>query len=203
MDGVKVRVAMHCPQARGPAGKRAGLPARLRRMCVALALPALVLALGVADTASAASPQVLRVGTYNGIPGQFTSIQAAVNAAHQGDWILVAPGDYHEQGVSGADEPAGVLITTPWIHLRGMNRNRVIVDGTKPGAPACSRRAQDQQFTNNGRDGVEPYKVDGVSIQHLTVCNYLTGSSGGEGNEIWWNGGDGSGTIGMGPWWGS
>ena len=146
---------------------------------------------------------MLRVGAYKGIRGQYNSIQAAVNASKPGDWILVAPGDYHEQGVSGADEPAGVLIRTPWIHLRGMDRNRVIVDGTKPGAPACSGRAQDQQFTKDGRDGVEPYKADGVYIQNLTVCNYLTGASGGEGNEIWWNGGDGSGKIGMGPWWGS
>src|SRR5437899_1478410 len=37
----------------------------------------------------------------------------------------------------------------------------------------------------------------------LSVCNYLTGPNGGEGNEIWWNGGDGSGKIGMGPWWGN
>src|SRR5947209_9697018 len=152
---------------------------------------------------AAPAPRVLRVGTYRGIRGQYSSIQAAVSAAKPGDWILVAPGDYHEQGVSGADEPAGVLIRTPWIHLRGMDRNRVIVDGTKPGAPACSGRAQDQQFTKDGRDGVEPYKADGVYIQNLTVCNYLTGASGGEGNEIWGNGGDGSGKIGMGPWWGS
>ena len=37
---------------------------------------------------------VLRVGSYHGIPGQYTSIQAAVNAAKPGDWILIGPGDY-------------------------------------------------------------------------------------------------------------
>src|SRR5438270_10110508 len=109
--------------------------------------------------------RVLRVGAYKGIRGQYNSIQAAVNASKPGDWILVAPGDYHEQGVPGADEPAGVLIRTPWIHLRGMNRNRVIVDGTKPGAPACSGRAQDQLFTKDGRDGVEPVQGDGGYVQ--------------------------------------
>src|SRR5580658_10235724 len=41
-------------------------------------------------------PQVLRVGTWHGIPGQYTTVQAAVDAAHAGDWVLVAPGDYHE-----------------------------------------------------------------------------------------------------------
>ncbi len=32
-------------------------------------------------------------------------------------------------------------------------------------------------------------------VQNLTVCNYLAGS-GNAGNEIWWNGGDGSGQVG-------
>ena len=34
------------------------------------------------------------MGTYKGIAGQYKSIQAAVNAAKPGDWILVGPGDY-------------------------------------------------------------------------------------------------------------
>ena len=84
--------------------------------------------------APAASARVLRVGTYNGITGQYATIQAAVNAAKPGDWILVGPGDYKEQGYAGETEPAGVLITTANLHLRGMNRNTVVVDGTKPGA---------------------------------------------------------------------
>ena len=46
--------------------------------------------------ASAASAKVLRVGTFKGIAGTFTSIQAAVDKAKPGDWILVGPGDYKE-----------------------------------------------------------------------------------------------------------
>jgi hypothetical protein len=84
-----------------------------------------------------------------------------------------------------------------------MNRNTVIVDGTKPGAAPCSGRAEDQQVTDKGRNGLEAFKADGVYFQNLTACNFLTSKDGGEGNEIWWNGGDGSGKIGMGPWWGS
>src|SRR4051794_34740115 len=53
------------------------------------------------STATDASPsfgaRTLLVGTYKGRPGQFQTIQAAVDAARPGDWILVAPGDYHEQ----------------------------------------------------------------------------------------------------------
>ena len=40
----------------------------------------------------AASARVLLVGSYNGVRGQYKSIQAAVDAAKRGDWILVGPG---------------------------------------------------------------------------------------------------------------
>lgn len=40
----------------------------------------------IATRASAAN--VLRVGAFNGSPGQFGSIQAAVDAATPGDWVL-------------------------------------------------------------------------------------------------------------------
>jgi hypothetical protein len=140
----------------------------------------------------------LRVGTWHGVHGPFSSVQQAVRKARAGDWVLVGPGDYKESAGAAASEPAGVLITTPDVHLRGMDRNRVVIDGTRPGSPPCSGAKADQVLTAHGRDGVMDLKVDGVSIENLTVCNYLTGSGGGEGNEIWFNGGDGSGKIGMG-----
>src|SRR5206468_7545567 len=115
------------------------------------------------------TPNVLLVGTYNNIPGAYTSVQQAVLAAQPGDWILVAPGDYKEDGYAGAEEPAGVLITTPDVHLRGMDRNGVIIDGTVPGSPACSANKADQMVTSKGRDGVVALEVDGVSIENLTV----------------------------------
>ena len=43
-----------------------------------------VLALSMALLASGASAKVLLVGTYKGIHGQYTTIQAAVNAAKPG-----------------------------------------------------------------------------------------------------------------------
>ena len=49
-----------------------------------------------------------------------------------------------------------------------------------------------------GRNGIVVTRRDGVSIDNLTACNFL-----GEGNQIWWNGGDGSGHIGMGAWYGN
>ena len=40
------------------------------------------------------------------------------------------------------------------------------------------------------------WKANHVSIENLTACNFL-GGAGDSGNEIWWNGGDGSGKIGL------
>ncbi len=149
----------------------------------------------------AAGPQVLRVGSFHGIAGQFQTIQAAVNAAQPGDWILIGPGDYHEQGASNA----GVLVTTANLHLRGMDRNGVIVDGTLPGAPACSSNPALQDFGPNGsgRNGIEVLKTNGVSVENLTACNFLTDNRGHNGTQIWFNGGDGSGTIGLGAFRGT
>jgi hypothetical protein len=171
----------------------------------ALALAASV-ALVAAPGASSSTSNVLRVGTWNGVAGQYTTIAAAVAAAQPGDWILVGPGDYHEQMdhqpgglVNGTG--GGVELDKANLHLRGMDRNQVVIDGTKPGAPQCSNKASDQDpgpldESNNptGRNGVEAYKTPGVWIENLTTCNFLSGSQGG-GNGIWWNNGDGSGVV--------
>ena len=159
---------------------------------------------------ASATPQVLLVGSYNGVAGNYATIRAAVAAARPGDWILLGPGDYKAApyggataGSGGSPAPAGAFITTPGIHLRGMNRNTVIIDGTRPGSPACSPRKADQQVSAAGANGVEVYKASGTWVENLTVCNYLTNSSGANGNEVWWNGGQGTGTIGMGSYWGA
>jgi hypothetical protein len=96
------------------------------------------------------------------------------------------------------------MIRKPGLHVRGMSRNRVVIDGTKPGSKRCvsGQRAQDfgprgEAGKPLGRNGIEAFKVAGVSIENLTACNFLKGAGGG-GNEIWFNGGDGSGKIGMG-----
>jgi hypothetical protein len=175
---------------------------------------AAVVVLAAVVIAPAAGARVLRVGTYKGIPGPYHSIQAAVDAARPGDWILVGPGDYKTKSVrtpqSRPDTPAGVLITTPNLYLRGMNRNKVVVDGTKPGTPKCSRSKSAQNFGPAGSGAAKPlglngllvYKANNVWIQNLTACNFL-GGSGAAGNEFWWNGGDGSYKIGGHGFYGS
>jgi hypothetical protein len=155
---------------------------------------------------AAARARVLRVGTYHHLRGQYHTIQAAVDAAKPGDWVLVAPGDYKttsSRAPSDAkDAAAAVLITTPRITLRGMNRNSVVVDGTTAG-PRCNAIKADQNFGPAGDKGNPPlglngvmvWKADNVNVENLTTCNFLSGS-GDAGNGIWWNGGDGSAQIG-------
>ena len=172
---------------------------------VALALAGWVLAQGTTRSTS-----VLLVGTYHGNTGQYASIQAAVNAARPGDWILVAPGDYHEADDAGVTsvsplstgDHGGVVVTTPDIHIRGMHRDTVVVDGTKVGSSTCSAAARDQNYgpviagKPQGRNGIVVWNADNVSVENLTVCNFQ-GGAGNSGNEVWWNGGDGSGKVGL------
>ena len=132
----------------------------------------------------------------------FSTVQGAVDAASPGDWILIWPGVYHEKS---AEWPtAGVWIQKPGLHIRGLDRNKVIIDGSNGTASRPCPSDPSLQDTNGGagRDGIEVFKASGVTIQNLTVCDYLSGT-GGHGNEIWWNGGDGSGVIGMGAYRGS
>ena len=116
---------------------------RLQRLSGPLAGALILTALG-AGAASAATTRVVSK-TKSG-PNIYATIQAAVNAASPSDWVLIEPGVYDES----------VLVTTPGLHIRGMDRNGVIVDGQhEPGA--------------SGRNGIEVYKTNDVSIENLTV----------------------------------
>ncbi len=182
----------------------------MRRVVIASLATALA-----AIFAPAAGAKVLLVGSYHGIKGQYKTIQAAVNAAKPGDTILIGPGDYKTSSYKAPAGhprfPSGILITKKNIILRGMNRNTVIVDGTKPGSSTCSSKASAQNFGPSGKgghaglNGIMIWKAANVSIENLTACNFLAGNNGdGEtGNEIWWNGGAGSGKVGGYGYWGS
>jgi hypothetical protein len=171
---------------------------RLGPVAVALSCSVLALTLVSATPSAGATGNVLLVGTYNGITGGYTSIQQAVDAAHPGDTILVAPGDWKtDPGALDTPPPgvppAGVLVTTSDIRIIGMNRDTTVVDGTKSG-PTCSTDTTDQSFgtagdPTSGLNGIEVYKAADVWIENLTVCNFLAGDQGATGNEIWWNGG--------------
>lgn len=188
-------------------------PARLRTTAIALVASGVG---GLVGGVAPASASVLRVGSFRGLAGQFSTIQAAVDAAHAGDFVLIGPGDYHETGnraPPGAmgDDRAGaaVLATTPGLHIRGMDRDGVMLDGTRPGAPRCSAAAGDQNpgpadasGRPSGRNGLVVFKAGGTSVENLSACNFVTGSGGG-GDELWMDGGGASGHQGLGPFRGA
>src|SRR4051812_17208899 len=102
-------------------------PSRRRRAAIALLSAAAVVA-SAGLSASGADARVLLVGSWHGHHGSFTSIQAAVDSAKSGDWILIGPGDYHERGDrdrrgwSLGEKGGGVVIKEARRHLRGLDR---------------------------------------------------------------------------------
>jgi hypothetical protein len=154
-----------------------------------------LLATATFGVAHASGPNVLLVGppgtVINGAPAQYASLQAAIDAAAPGDWILVAPGDY-KAPASAANWGDGVWIGKA-VHIRGLSRNDVVIDGTKSG-PECSNAVSDQGPAGNG---IEVAKgADGASVENLTACNYLGGQTSATsasytaGNEIFFDGND-------------
>ncbi len=95
-----------------------------------------------APTTTQPGPDVIHV------PADYPTIQDAVDAASEGDLILIAPGTYHE----------AVVVETPNLVIRGEDRNTVILDGE-----------HDDSFAN----GFIVFE-DGVAIENLTAKNYVS-----------------------------
>ena len=95
------------------------------------------------------STDVLEVGKGS----EYETIQSAVDAAKAGDLVLINSGVYNES----------VTITTPYLTIRGKDRNGVIIDG---------------EFMRE--NGIQIYEADGVSVENLSVRNFSL-------NGVYWN----------------
>ena len=200
-----------------------GIGLRLGAVIAAAAASLMVMLAGAAAAHASCLPstrlkppkhRVLRVGTFNGKKGPCNTIQEAVDAATPGDWILIGPGDYKQS--SSRDDPrraratiargADVLITTPNLHIRGMDRNTVMIDGTKPGSPQCSSAEADQTFgppkakAASATTASSSTRPSGVHLQNFSTCNFLGDNAGGD--SIWFDGGGATGKQEIGSWWG-
>jgi hypothetical protein len=151
---------------------------------VAFALGALA---ATASAAFAANVNIVRQGPPPAkVPPKthyYKTIQGAVNASSNGDYVLIEPGKYNE-AVTVTKEHSGI-----WI--RGMDRNKVIIDGQ-----------------NKAGNGIDIYKANNVWVENLTVRNFDTGpacpvEAEGCGNEIWWNGGANANKVEAHGWYGS
>jgi hypothetical protein len=154
------------------------------RALVVFALTAIAALAMLTGTAMAAQVEIVTQGEFPAkVPLKvhyFHTIQAAVNATPRGAYVLIEPGTY--------DEAVKVVKPHSHIWIRGMNRNSVIIDGQ-----------------HKGGNGIEIYDDNYVWVENLTVRNFeQTESCGDEecGNEIWWNGGSGTGKIGAHGWFG-
>jgi hypothetical protein len=81
------------------------------------------------------------------VPREYPTIQAAVDAAQPGDLVRIAPGVYHEQVTVPANKRD--------IVLRGLDRNRVVIDG------GDGRRS----------NGIAVH-ANGVAVENLTVRGF-------------------------------
>ena len=95
----------------------------------------------VEDVNVALTSDVLEVGK----DSSFSTIQSAVDAAKPGNLILINNGVYNET----------ITVTTPYLTIRGRDRNNVIIDG---------------EFMRE--NGINVYDTDGVSVENLSVRNF-------------------------------
>jgi plastocyanin len=90
------------------------------------------------------------------VPDDYDTIQEAVDNAAEGALVLVQPGEYHE----------AVVVNSPEIVIRGIDRNTTILDG-------------DLKLDN----GFHVF-ADGVAIENMTARRYTT-------NGFFWDGVEG------------
>jgi len=95
-------------------------------------------------------------GSTLAVPGDYKTIQEAVDAAKAGDLVLVDEGTYNE----------AVDVSTADITIRGVDRNKVILDG---------------EFKLE--NGIRVLDTDGVTVENMTARNYVS-------NGFFWTGSD-------------
>jgi hypothetical protein len=141
---------------------------KARVMAVTLALVVLTAACGKSTSntspggstpgnGSTSVPPPAATGKTIKVPADKATIQAAVDAAASGDLILISPGVYKES----------VDVTKANLTLRGVDRNKVILDG---------------EF--NKENGVRVLKANGVAIENMSARNFT-------GNGFFWTGVEG------------
>lgn len=102
---------------------------------------------GTTDPAGTAAPTGTEAPSdgVRRVPGDYPTIQEAVDAADPGDLVLIAPGVYNE----------AVNVATDQLTIRGLDRNDVILDG-------------EFELEN----GIRVLGASGVAVENMTAINY-------------------------------
>ena len=149
----------------------------VRKLCGVIILAGVIASCGGSDSSPATEAPGTEApstdapateGVLN-VPADYPTIQGAVDAAVEGDLILIAPGTYTE----------AVQVTTNNIIIRGLDRNTVILDGNF-------------ELDN----GIRVVGANGVALENMTAMNYTkngffwTGVTGYRGDYLtaWRNG---------------
>jgi len=149
----------------------------VRKLCGMIIFAGVLVSCGGSDSSPATEAPVTEVpatdapateGVLN-VPADYPTIQGAVDAAVEGDLILIAPGTYQE----------AIQVTTNNIIIRGLDRNTVILDGNF-------------ELDN----GIRVVGANGVALENMTAMNYTkngffwTGVTGYRGDYLtaWRNG---------------
>ncbi|MEO5884679.1 MAG: cupredoxin domain-containing protein, partial [Candidatus Limnocylindrales bacterium] len=106
------------------------------------------------DVSKGREPVPTAPGTTIHVPADQPTVQAGVDAAAPGDLVLIAPGVYQE----------AVQVTTPYVTIRGEDRDTTILDG-------------DLRLSN----GIHVIEADGVAVENLTARHYVV-------NGVYWTG---------------
>ncbi|MFE4335455.1 nitrous oxide reductase family maturation protein NosD [Streptomyces sp. NPDC056831] len=102
--------------------KRSAVPAAVFRAALRLSLLVVTVAMaatGCSATGSTSADARHPAGGVLRVPQDFPSVQQAVDAAREGETVLIGPGVYRES----------VRVTRPRVVLRGTDRNKVVFDG--------------------------------------------------------------------------
>ena len=144
----------------------------VRKLCGVIILAGVIASCGGSDSSPATEAPATDAPATEGVlnvPADYPTIQGAVDAAVEGDLILIAPGTYTE----------AVQVTTNNIIIRGLDRNTVILDGNF-------------ELDN----GIRVVGANGVALENMTAMNYTkngffwTGVTGYRGDYLtaWRNG---------------
>ncbi|MFJ2135845.1 right-handed parallel beta-helix repeat-containing protein [Streptomyces sp. NPDC087845] len=101
---------------------RSGVPAAVFRAALRLSVLVVSVAMaatGCSGTGSTSTDARHPAGSVLRVPQDFSSVQRAVDAAREGETVLIGPGVYRES----------VRVTKPRVVLRGADRNAVVFDG--------------------------------------------------------------------------